>query len=41
MGLPTGEGYYKYPDPVFRRPDFPAVPDMARVDEIVARIQTD
>lgn len=38
LGAQTGEGYYKYPSPAYRQPDFLAVPDLSRVDDIVARI---
>jgi 3-hydroxyacyl-CoA dehydrogenase len=36
LGLPTGQGYYSYPNPAFRDVDFLAVPDMSRVPELVA-----
>ena len=36
LGLPTGEGYYRYPDPAYERPDFLTVPDKSKVPEIVA-----
>ncbi|MFC5428014.1 3-hydroxyacyl-CoA dehydrogenase [Paraburkholderia denitrificans] len=38
LGMQTGEGYYKYPNPAYQHPDFLAVPDMSRVDDIVARV---
>ncbi|WP_321882899.1 3-hydroxyacyl-CoA dehydrogenase [Burkholderia cepacia] len=38
MGMQTGEGYYKYPNPAYQQPDFLAVPDMSGVDDIVARV---
>jgi 3-hydroxybutyryl-CoA dehydrogenase len=36
LGLATGQGYYRYPNPEFRKPDFLAIPDMSRVPELVA-----
>lgn len=36
LGLPTGEGYYRYPNPAYERPDFLAVPDKSTVPAIVA-----
>ena len=36
FGLPTGTGYYSYPNPAFQAPDFLAVPDASRVPELVA-----
>jgi 3-hydroxybutyryl-CoA dehydrogenase len=36
LGLRTGEGYYRYPNPAYERPDFLAVPDKSTVPEIVA-----
>jgi 3-hydroxybutyryl-CoA dehydrogenase len=39
LGLATGEGYYRYPDPAFRREDFLAIPDPSRVAEIVALVK--
>jgi 3-hydroxybutyryl-CoA dehydrogenase len=35
MGLPTGQGYYTYPNPSFAAPDFLDVPDLSIVPEIV------
>lgn len=39
LGLPTGEGYYRYPNPAYREQDFLAIPDLSRVPEIVALIR--
>jgi 3-hydroxybutyryl-CoA dehydrogenase len=36
FGLPTGKGYYSYPNPAFQARDFLAVPDASRVPEFVA-----
>lgn len=36
LGMPTGEGYYRYPNPAFRDKDFLAIPDVSRVPELVA-----
>lgn len=38
LGTQTGEGYYKYPNPAYRQPGFLAVPDMSRINDIVARV---
>lgn len=38
LGTGTGEGYYKYPNPAFQQKDFLAVPDLSKVDDIVARM---
>lgn len=38
LGLPTGKGYYEYPDPAYLRPDFLDVPDIAAVPGIVSRM---
>jgi len=35
LGLPTGEGYYRYPNPAYEGADFLAVPDLSKVPEIV------
>ncbi len=35
LGLQTGEGYYRYPNPAYSAPDFLAVPEMSAVPEIV------
>jgi 3-hydroxybutyryl-CoA dehydrogenase len=35
MGVHTGEGFYKYPNPAYRAEDFLAVPDLSVVPEIV------
>jgi len=37
MGLSNGQGYYTYPDPVYRRADFLSVPDKSCVAEIVSK----
>jgi 3-hydroxyacyl-CoA dehydrogenase len=37
MGLQTGHGYYRYPNPGYQDPDFLAVPDISAVPQIVAR----
>jgi 3-hydroxybutyryl-CoA dehydrogenase len=39
MGRPTGEGYYRYPNPAYQSPDFLAIPDVSRVPELVALIR--
>jgi 3-hydroxyacyl-CoA dehydrogenase len=36
MGLPTGEGYYRYPDPAFQAADFLDVPDISQAAELAA-----
>ncbi len=36
FGLPTGTGYYSYPNPAFQAADFLAVPDASRVPALVA-----
>lgn len=36
FGLPTGQGYYRYPNPAYQDKDFLAIPDMSRVPELVA-----
>jgi 3-hydroxybutyryl-CoA dehydrogenase len=38
LGLATGEGYYRYPNPAFQSKDFLAVPDVSRVPELVALV---
>ena len=38
LGVPTGEGYYEYPDPAYRRPDFLDVPDISAVADMVSRM---
>ena len=35
MGMQSGEGFYKYPDPAYQAEDFLAVPDLSVVPEIV------
>ena len=39
MGLQSGQGYYSYPDPAYRREGFLDVPDMSCVPELVAKIK--
>jgi 3-hydroxyacyl-CoA dehydrogenase len=39
MGLPTGQGYYSYPNPVFQNEDFLDVPDISCVPELVAKVK--
>jgi 3-hydroxyacyl-CoA dehydrogenase len=34
LGLQTGEGFYKYPEPAFSATDFLQVPDLSRAEEI-------
>jgi 3-hydroxyacyl-CoA dehydrogenase len=34
LGLQTGEGYYKYPDPSYQAPDFLDVPDISRAGDL-------
>lgn len=36
LGLATGEGYYRYPDPAYLREDFLAIPELSSVPELVA-----
>lgn len=36
LGVLSGEGYYRYPNPAFAAPDFLAVPDLAQAREIAA-----
>jgi 3-hydroxyacyl-CoA dehydrogenase len=36
LGLPTGQGYYRYPNPAFQDKGFLAIPDASRVPELVA-----
>jgi 3-hydroxyacyl-CoA dehydrogenase len=36
FGLPTGQGYYRYPNPAFQDKEFLAIPDVSRVPELVA-----
>jgi len=36
LGLATGEGYYRYPDPAYLREDFLAIPELSAVPELVA-----
>jgi 3-hydroxyacyl-CoA dehydrogenase len=39
LGLQTGEGYYRYPNPAYQAADFLAVPDMDAVEELVALVR--
>lgn len=39
LGLQTGEGYYRYPNPAYCQPGFLAVPDLSAVPEIVQLIR--
>ena len=39
MGLPTGQGYYSYPNPAYRQPGFLDVPDVSCVPELVAKVK--
>lgn len=39
LGLQTGEGNYRYPDPAYQAPDFLAVPPMDAVEELVALVR--
>ncbi len=34
LGLPSGEGYYRYPQPAFQSPDFLAVPELSKAEEL-------
>jgi len=36
FGLPTGQGYYHYPNPEYQDKDFLAIPDVSSVPELVA-----
>lgn len=36
FGLPTGQGYYRYPNPAFQEPGFLAIPDLSRVPDLVS-----
>jgi 3-hydroxybutyryl-CoA dehydrogenase len=36
FGLPTGQGYYRYPNPAFQEQGFLAIPDLSRVPDLVA-----
>jgi len=38
MGLPTGQGYYSYPDPAYQDEGFLDVPDISCVPELVAKV---
>jgi 3-hydroxyacyl-CoA dehydrogenase len=35
LGMQSGEGHYKYPNPAYAADDFLAVPDLSKVSEIV------
>ena len=37
MGLATGEGYYRYPDPAYAAPDFLEAPDVSAAAEIAKK----
>jgi 3-hydroxybutyryl-CoA dehydrogenase len=39
MGLPTGQGYYSYPDPAYQDEGFLDVPDISCVPELVAKVK--
>jgi len=39
LGLPTGQGYYRYPNPAFMDKDFLAIPDVSRVPDLVALVR--
>lgn len=39
LGLQTGEGYYRYPNPAYQASDFLAVPDMDALEELVALVK--
>jgi 3-hydroxybutyryl-CoA dehydrogenase len=39
LGLPTGRGYYHYPNPAYQEKDFLAIPDLSQVPELVALIR--
>lgn len=34
LGVPTGEGFYSYPNPSFAEPDFLDVPDISQAEEL-------
>lgn len=36
LGVPTGKGYYDYPEPAYTRPDFLAIPDLSDVPGLVS-----
>lgn len=38
LGLPSGEGFYRYPDPAYSRIDFMAIPDHSEAGRIAARV---
>ena len=38
MGLASGEGYYRYPDPAYEAPDFLEPPDVAVAPEIARKV---
>jgi 3-hydroxyacyl-CoA dehydrogenase len=39
LGLPTGQGYYRYPNPAYQDKEFLAIPDVSRVPELVALVK--
>lgn len=39
MGLPSGQGYYSYPDPEYQDEGFLDVPDISCVPELVAKVK--
>ncbi len=39
MGLPSGQGYYSYPNPAYQAPDFLDVPDISSVPDLVAKVK--
>jgi 3-hydroxyacyl-CoA dehydrogenase len=39
LGLPTGRGYYSYPNPAYQDKDFLAIPDLSRVPDLVALVR--
>lgn len=39
LGLPSGEGYYSYPDPAYAAADFLDVPDLARAAELAQLVK--
>lgn len=34
LGLQSGEGYYKYPNPAYQAADFLSVPDISKATEL-------
>jgi 3-hydroxyacyl-CoA dehydrogenase len=41
LGIPTGKGYYDYPNPAYSEPDFLAIPDLSAVPGLVSLIAAD